>query len=35
MKKEQWSCRLCGATTTDPTQSLIEYCHMDCPEMGK
>jgi hypothetical protein len=31
-KKESWSCMLCGATTTDPTQALITYFHWPCPK---
>lgn len=28
--KPSWSCIKCGATTTDPTQALITYFHLDC-----
>ena len=28
--KKVWACRTCGATTTDPTHSLITYFHKDC-----
>ena len=30
-EKESWSCRICGATTTNPTHMLITYFHEDCP----
>ena len=28
---ESWSCHACGATTTNPEESLIVYSHEDCP----
>ena len=31
MSKESWSCHACGATTTNPEESLIVYSHEDCP----
>lgn len=34
-KTKVWACSDCGATTTDPTQSLIVYFHRDCPEIWK
>ena len=30
-KKQSWSCRACGATTTNPTHQLIEFFHASCP----
>jgi len=30
-----WSCLKCGATTSDPTQRLITYFHMNCPSDKK